>query len=155
VKTVILIIRIRLFTSPFGFSKLIQRSDASFGPTSTRPSFTSRDPSFFHTRHPGIENQPSSPWLAHEYRYDKQKSRPASPSPATTTRPSSPLDTHNPGALGRVIESAQRAQHATGALVRRSLSSKKLGRRGSMSRLQVVIPGREANDPGRPKTARR
>lgn len=127
------------------------RSDASFGTATIRPSITSQDPSLFQPRHPGIENQPQSPWLAHEYRYDKSKSRPASPL-STYSRPSSPV---TQGTFGRVRESAQRAQHATGALVRRSLSSKRIGRRGSMSRLQVVIPGREADDPSRPKTAKR
>ena len=131
---------------------LYVRSDASFGTATIRPSFISQDPSIFHPRHPGIENQPQSPWLAHEYRYDKAKSRPASPL-STYSRPPSPSP--SPGAFGRVLESAQRAQHATGALVRRSLSSKRVGRRGSMSKLQVVIPGREADDPGRPKTAKR
>jgi hypothetical protein len=107
----------------------------------------------------------SSPWLEHEFRYDKaslrQKSRPASPLSQLPpppplplgSRPSSPFSTQGP--LGKVLETAQRAQHATGELVRRSLSSKRIGRRGSMCRLQIQVVGREADEPGRPKTARR
>jgi hypothetical protein len=169
VRMMILIIPIRKCADQYiGFRQLIDSCEASLKRAVLRSPITLHDLTSSSPRS-GIEDSAlpptSSPWLEHEFRYDKaslrQKSRPTSPLSQLPpppplplgSRPSSPFSAQGP--LGKVLETAQRAQHATGELVRRSMSSKRIGRRGSMSRLQIQVVGREADEPGRPKTARR